>query len=114
MNKIITGLAVVIAVLIASIAYLQFKISRLENLNASLENKLELKQKESANYEASLALQSAQIKQFELDIKTAKTTLQNTNKEIDKKYKNIQTAADTCEAKLAAIKNISEAFYGKD
>ncbi|MDR1008015.1 MAG: hypothetical protein LBL65_05575 [Campylobacteraceae bacterium] len=89
------------------------KINALENLNKSLEIKLELKQKESAGYEAALSLQSAQIKQFELDLDSAKKTLQATNKEIDRKYKNIKLAADTCESKLEAIKEVVEVFYAE-
>jgi chromosome segregation ATPase len=93
--------------------HLNGKNRELKNLNINLESKFEQKQKESANYEAALSLQNTQIKQFELDVQSAKTTLQNTNKEIERKYKNIKAASDTCETKLEAIREITEAFYAK-
>jgi septal ring factor EnvC (AmiA/AmiB activator) len=90
------------------------EISALTNLNESLKQELEAKSREKINFEAALTLQSAKIKQFEVDLESSKKKLTAQNSEIAKKYQSIKTHADTCESKLAAIEKITEAFHAKD
>lgn len=93
--------------------HLNAQITDLENLNKDLEIKLEAKRAEKANFEAALSLQNAKLKEYEIDVKKAKETLLNKTEEISKKYENIKTEASGCEAKLAQIQKIAEAFHAK-